>query len=64
MPPAIVKILNESLAKTLQAPDMREKLSVEAIEPQAMSPEAFGAFMKEDLARWTKLAKEKNIQLD
>jgi tripartite-type tricarboxylate transporter receptor subunit TctC len=64
MPPAIVKTLNESLAQILKAPDLREKLSVEAIEPQVMSPEAFGAFIKEDVARWMKLAKEKNIQLD
>jgi tripartite-type tricarboxylate transporter receptor subunit TctC len=64
MPPAVVKTLNDSLAKTLQAPDMREKLAIEAIEPLVMSPEAFGAFIKEDVARWTKLAKDRNIQLD
>jgi tripartite-type tricarboxylate transporter receptor subunit TctC len=64
MPPAVVKILNESLVKTLQAPDMREKLAIEAIEPQAMTSEAFGAFIKADVARWTKLAKEKNIELE
>jgi tripartite-type tricarboxylate transporter receptor subunit TctC len=64
MPPAIVKLLNESLAKTLQAPDMREKLAIEAIDPQVMTAEAFGAFIKADVARWTKLAKEKNIELE
>jgi tripartite-type tricarboxylate transporter receptor subunit TctC len=64
MPTAVVKTLNESLAQILRAPDLREKLSVEAVEPQVMSPEAFGTFIKEDVARWTKLAKEKNIQLD
>jgi tripartite-type tricarboxylate transporter receptor subunit TctC len=64
MPSALVKTLNESLAQTLKAPDLREKLAVEAIEPQIMSPEAFGAFIKADVARWTKLAKEKNIELE
>ena len=29
-----------------------------------MSPEKFGEFMRADIARWTKLAKERNIQLD
>jgi len=48
----------------LKAPDMREKLSIEAIEPMPMSPEAFGKFMREDIARWTRLAKDRNIQLD
>ena len=64
MPAAIVKQLNESLATVLMAPDLREKLSVEAIEPIVMSPEQFAAFIKSDIARWTKLAKERKIELD
>ena len=64
MPAPIVKQLNETLALVLKAPDLREKLSVEAIVPQVMSPEQFGAFIKADIARWTKLAKERNIELE
>ena len=64
MPAPIVKQLNESLATVLRAPDLREKLSVEAIEPIVMSPEEFAAFIKSDIARWTKLAKERKIELD
>ncbi|MDQ6881895.1 MAG: tripartite tricarboxylate transporter substrate binding protein [Pseudomonadota bacterium] len=64
MPAAIVHQLNETLAGVLKAPDLREKLSIEAIEPMAMSPEQFGAFIQRDIARWTALAKARNIQLD
>ena len=64
MPAPVVKLLNESLAVVLKAPDLREKLSVEAIEPVVMSPEQFSAFIKADITRWTKLAKERNIELD
>ena len=64
MPAPIVKLLNETLATVLHAPDMREKLSVEAIEPTVMSPEQFGEYIRKDIARWTKLAKERGIQLD
>ena len=64
MPAPIVKQLNESLATVLRAPDLREKLSVEAIEPIVMSPEEFAAFIKSDIARWTRLAKERKIELD
>jgi tripartite-type tricarboxylate transporter receptor subunit TctC len=64
MPAPIVKLLNETLATVLRAPDMREKLSVEAIEPTVMSPEQFGEYMRTDIARWTKLAKERDIHLD
>ncbi len=64
MPAPIVKQLNESLATVLRAPDLREKLAVEAIEPLVMSPEQFAAFIQTDIARWTKLAKERKIELD
>ena len=64
MPAPIVKQLNDTLAVVLRAPDMREKLSVEAIEPQVMTPEQFGSFIKADIARWTELARARGIQLD
>ena len=64
IPAPIVKQLNETLGVVLRAPDLREKLAVEAIEPMVMSPEQFAAFIKTDIARWTKIAKDRNIQLD
>lgn len=64
MPAPIVKQLNETLATVLRAPDLREKLAVEAIEPLVMSPEQFATFIQTDIARWTKLAKERKIELD
>jgi tripartite-type tricarboxylate transporter receptor subunit TctC len=64
MPAPIVKQLNDTLATVLKAPDLREKLSVEAIEPQVMTPEQFGDFIRADIARWTALARARNIQLD
>jgi tripartite-type tricarboxylate transporter receptor subunit TctC len=48
----------------LKASDLRDKLAIEAIEPEIMTPDQFGTFIKTDLARWTALAKERNIQLD
>jgi tripartite-type tricarboxylate transporter receptor subunit TctC len=64
MPAPIVKTLSDTLATVLKAPDLREKLSIEAIEPIVMSPEQFGEFIKKDIARWTKLAKDRKIELD
>ena len=64
MPAPLVKQLNETLATVLRMPDLAERLSIEAIEPIIMSPEQFGAFIKTDIARWTKIAKERNIQLE
>ena len=64
LPAAVVKQLNDTLASTLALPDLREKLSIEALEPRAMSPEQFGAFVRADIERWTQLAKARNITLD
>ncbi len=64
IPAPIVKQLSETLATVLRAPDLREKLAVEAIEPIVMSPEQFAAFIKTDIARWTRLAKDRKIELD
>lgn len=64
MPASVVKQLNDTLASVLSAPDLREKLSIEAVEPNPMSAEKFGEFMRADITRWTELAKARNIQLD
>jgi len=64
MPAAVVRQLNDTLATVLRAPDLREKLAIEAIEPMVMSPEQLGEFIKADIARWTALARARNIQLE
>jgi tripartite-type tricarboxylate transporter receptor subunit TctC len=56
--------LNETLNASLQGPDLRDKLAAEAVEPWPMKPEAFGQFIREDIARWTKVAKDRKIDLD
>jgi len=60
----VVRRLNETLNTVLQAPDMREKLAAEALEPTPMSPGVFLEFMKADIARWTRVARERKIDLD
>ncbi len=64
MPAAVVKTLNDAMAQVLAQPDFREKLSAEAVELMPMNPAQFADFMKQDLARWTQLAKARNINLE
>jgi tripartite-type tricarboxylate transporter receptor subunit TctC len=64
LPPTVVALLNEKLNAVLAVPDLRERLSAEAVEPMPMTPEQFGAFIKSDIARWSKLAKERHIDLE
>jgi tripartite-type tricarboxylate transporter receptor subunit TctC len=62
--PDVVKRLNETQVAVLKSPDMRDKLASEAVEPWPMTPEEFGDFIRAEIARWTKLAKARNIQLE
>ncbi|MEY5021810.1 MAG: hypothetical protein RIS72_385 [Pseudomonadota bacterium] len=64
MPAAVVKVLNDAMLNVLSQPDFKDKLSSEAVELMPMKPAEFAAYMKADLARWTQLAKARNIQLD
>ena len=64
MPAAIVSQLNTTLNEVLASPDLREKLSIEAVEPMPMSPQQFAQFIRSDLERWTRIARERNIRLD
>ena len=64
MPAPIVRRLNETLKIALNAPELKEKMSVEAVEPMPMTPDQFAQYIKADLVRWTKLAKDRNIELD
>lgn len=64
IPAEVVQLLNDTLNAVLKAPDMSEKLSIEAIQPMPMTAQAFGDYIRADVARWTQLARDRNIQLD
>jgi tripartite-type tricarboxylate transporter receptor subunit TctC len=63
LPPAIVATLNKAINDALADPELRERLASEALEPMAMTPAQFGQYMKDDIAKWTKVAKDRNIEL-
>jgi tripartite-type tricarboxylate transporter receptor subunit TctC len=64
LPAPVLKTLNDTLNTVLTGADLRDRLAAEAVEPQPMAPEAFAQFIREDIARWTRLARERNIDLD
>ena len=64
MPASVVKQLNDALTQVLTQNDFKDKLASEAVELMPMSSEAFAAYMKADIARWSSLAKARNIVLD
>jgi tripartite-type tricarboxylate transporter receptor subunit TctC len=64
MPAQVTARLNTEINKALGSPALRERLSGEAIEPMPMTPPQFAEFIRADIARWSKLARERGISLD
>ena len=64
LPPRIVKRLNDEINKAIESPELRERLSAEALEPMPMAPEQFAQYIRDDIARWSKLAKSRNIEIN
>jgi tripartite-type tricarboxylate transporter receptor subunit TctC len=64
LPADITKRINAEVNRALASPALQERLSAEALEPMPMTPEQFGKFIQADIARWSKLARERKISLD
>ena len=64
LPAEITRRLNGEINKALRSPALQQRLSGEAIEPMPMTPGQFGQFIQADIARWSALARERNIRLD
>ena len=63
-PAAIVTRLNAEIVKSLNAPDVRERLLSQSSEPVGDSPQAFGAFMKSESGKWAAVIKRGGIRLE
>jgi tripartite-type tricarboxylate transporter receptor subunit TctC len=64
-PKAIVDRLHDAITKAVASPDLKQQFDAAGVEPFLQpSPEAFAAFLKNDLARWEKLVKESGARAD
>jgi tripartite-type tricarboxylate transporter receptor subunit TctC len=54
-PKEIVARVHADVVRILAQPDVNERLTADAGEVVAGTPEAFGAYIKSELARWTKV---------
>lgn len=64
MPQPIVARLNAEINKQLAMADLKEKLSGEALEPMPMTPEQFGDYIKNDIAKWSELVKVRKLDIE
>ncbi len=63
-PQALVKQISAAIAKALQHADVQQRLRTDGTEPVGSSPEAFGATIKADAAKWAKLIRTAGIRVD
>lgn len=64
MPQPIVAKLNTEINKQLAMPDLKEKLSGEALETMPMTPEQFGDYIKADIGKWSELVKVRKLDIE
>jgi len=63
-PREIVAKLNEAAVRALRSPEVRDRLVAIGFDVVASSPEEFGAFMKAEVDRWTKVVERGGIKPD
>lgn len=64
MPAEIVKRLHTEINKIIVTPELKEKLSGEALEPLPMTAEQFGNYIKADIAKWKAVVKAGKIEIE
>ena len=62
-PQDIVRKLSAEAARVLKLPDVSQRLSELGAEPVGNTPEQFAAFTKAEIAKWAKVIKDANVEL-
>jgi tripartite-type tricarboxylate transporter receptor subunit TctC len=63
-PRAIVNQLHAETVKALAAPDVKERLAAMSAELGGESPEKFAVFIKAEITKWAKIAKEAGLKVE
>ncbi|KQP19406.1 tripartite tricarboxylate transporter substrate binding protein [Pseudorhodoferax sp. Leaf267] len=63
-PPPVITRLNAEIVKILPAPEMVDRFASMGAIGVGNSPEVAGAFLKAELAKWTRVSKAASITLD
>jgi tripartite-type tricarboxylate transporter receptor subunit TctC len=64
LPKDIVAKLNADVAAILNAADLKERLATLGAEPGAMTVDAFGRYVREEVTKWAKVVKDSGATVD
>ena len=62
-PAEIVKRIAAQIEASVSEPDMKKHLEAEGAQPTVMAPEAFGKFIRAEIARWAKVIRAAHIEV-
>ncbi|MEO7726200.1 MAG: tripartite tricarboxylate transporter substrate binding protein [Burkholderiales bacterium] len=60
-PPAIIARLNQELVRILNAPDIAQAIAGQGLDVWTMKPDAFGAYLKSEVDKWTRVIRQVGI---
>jgi tripartite-type tricarboxylate transporter receptor subunit TctC len=63
-PRPVIEKLHSLFITAMKDPEVRKRMADFGFEPIGNTPEEFGAFVKEDIARWAKLVKETGAKVE
>ena len=63
-PPEAVAKLSQALNAALAQPEVKERFASAGLEAASSTPAEFAAFIRAEIAKWGKVAKEANIKID
>ena len=63
-PEAVIQRVNREIVKAAQLPDVRKKLEDMGVDLQLSSPQAFGALLKAETAKWAEVIRVTGVKAD
>ena len=63
-PRELARRISADFRKVLREPDTAKRLAELGIEPVGNTPEEFGAFIKSEIERWTRVARAANVKME
>jgi tripartite-type tricarboxylate transporter receptor subunit TctC len=63
-PRPIIQRLNSELSKMMQAQDVKERLAAMGTDPLTSTPEEFGAYIRQEMARWGEVIRKAGLHAE
>lgn len=60
-PPEVIRTLSDAVAQAIKSPRVQERLRADGIETAPGGPEHMGRLIAQEIAQWTRIAREANI---